>query len=76
VVVWYIFPFRFGILCQEKSGNTSSAVKKLQRHVVEYKILLLPWHGVVVYIVVSSPPAIEETGAMGREIESRQGKGW
>jgi hypothetical protein len=26
--------------------------------------------------VVSSPPATEETGAMGREIESRQGAGW
>jgi hypothetical protein len=26
-------------------------------------------------LVVSSPPATEETGAMGREIESRQGKG-
>jgi hypothetical protein len=25
------------------------------------------------YIVVSSPPATEEIGAMGREIESRQG---
>jgi hypothetical protein len=24
--------------------------------------------------VVSSPPAIEETGAMGREIESRQSR--
>jgi hypothetical protein len=27
-------------------------------------------------LVVSSPPAAEETGAMGREIESRQGIGW
>jgi hypothetical protein len=27
-------------------------------------------------LVVSSPPATEETGAMGREIESRQGIGW
>jgi hypothetical protein len=27
-------------------------------------------------IVVSSLPAIEETGDMGREIESRQGRGW
>jgi hypothetical protein len=27
------------------------------------------WHG----LVVSSPPATDETGAMGREIESRQG---
>jgi hypothetical protein len=26
--------------------------------------------------VVSSPPATEETGAMGREIESRQCIGW
>jgi hypothetical protein len=25
---------------------------------------------------LTSPPAIEETGAMGREIESRQGIGW
>jgi hypothetical protein len=31
----------------------------------------MPWlHGLV---VLSSPPATEETGAMGREIESRQG---
>jgi hypothetical protein len=29
------------------------------------------WRG----LVVSSPPAIGDTGAMGREIESRQGKG-
>jgi hypothetical protein len=27
-------------------------------------------------LVVSSPSATEETGAMGREIESRQGIGW
>jgi hypothetical protein len=27
-------------------------------------------------LVVSSPPAIEEIGAMGREFESRQGMGW
>jgi hypothetical protein len=27
----------------------------------------------VVYIVVSSPPATEETGAMDHKIESRQG---
>jgi hypothetical protein len=26
--------------------------------------------------VVSSPPATEETGATGRDIESRQGIGW
>jgi hypothetical protein len=30
----------------------------------------------VLYIGVSSPPATEENGAMGREIESRQGIGW
>jgi hypothetical protein len=28
------------------------------------------------YIVVSYPPATEEIGAMGREIESRQGIGY
>jgi hypothetical protein len=27
-------------------------------------------------LVVSTPPATEETGTMGREIESRQGIGW
>jgi hypothetical protein len=27
-------------------------------------------------LVVLSPSAIKETGAMGREIESRQGFGW
>jgi hypothetical protein len=32
--------------------------------------------GGVVYIVLSSPPANEEIGAMGREIESCQGIGW
>jgi hypothetical protein len=26
--------------------------------------------------VVSSPPVTEDTGAMGREIESRKGIGW
>jgi hypothetical protein len=30
----------------------------------------------MVYKVVSSPPATEETGATGREIESRQGIVW
>jgi hypothetical protein len=29
------------------------------------------WRG----LVISSPPTTEETGAMGREIESRQGIG-
>jgi hypothetical protein len=33
----------------------------------------MPWRR---GLVVSSPPATEETGAMGREIESRQGIGW
>jgi hypothetical protein len=32
--------------------------------------------GRVVYIAVLSTPATAETGAMGREIESRQGIGW
>jgi hypothetical protein len=32
--------------------------------------------GGVVYLVVSSPPATEETGAMGSEIKSRQCIGW
>jgi hypothetical protein len=32
--------------------------------------------GVVAYLVVSSPPATEETVAMGHEIEARQGLGW
>jgi hypothetical protein len=35
----------------------------------------MPWRGVV-RLEVSSPPATEETGAMGRKIESRQGIGW
>jgi hypothetical protein len=30
----------------------------------------------MVYLVVSSPPAIEDNGAMGGEIESRQGIRW
>jgi hypothetical protein len=29
--------------------------------------------GGIAYVVVMSPPATEETGAMGREIKSRQG---
>jgi hypothetical protein len=36
-----------------------------------YKIKAL-YPGGVMYIVVSSPPATLETGAMGREVESRQ----
>jgi hypothetical protein len=32
----------------------------------------MPWRR---GLVVSSPPNTEETGAMGREIESRQGTG-
>jgi hypothetical protein len=32
-----------------------------------------PWRS---GLVVMSPPATEETGAMGRGIESRQGIGW
>jgi hypothetical protein len=35
--------------------------------------VVLPWRR---GLVVSSPPTTEETGAMGREIESRQGMGW
>jgi hypothetical protein len=31
VVIWYIFP-RFGILCQEKSGNPAPARGNLQAH--------------------------------------------
>jgi hypothetical protein len=34
---------------------------------------LRPWRR---GLVVSSPPATEETGAMGREIGSLRGKGW
>jgi hypothetical protein len=38
---------------------------------------MLPWRATwSTYIVVSSPPATEETGAMGRDIESRLGIGW
>jgi hypothetical protein len=37
------------------------------------KYQTLPWRR---GLVVSSPPPSEETGAMGREIESRQGIGW
>jgi hypothetical protein len=33
----------------------------------------MPWRR---DLVVSSPPATEESGAMGLEIESRQGIGW
>jgi hypothetical protein len=33
-------------------------------------------HGGMVNVVVSSPPATEEIGAMGREIESRLVIGW
>jgi hypothetical protein len=29
-MIWYIFP-RFGILCQEKSGNPVKSLKKLCR---------------------------------------------
>jgi hypothetical protein len=35
---------------------------------------LRPCPGGVVYIVASSPAATEETGTMGREIESRKSK--
>jgi hypothetical protein len=37
---------------------------------IEFGLNCLPWRS---GLVVSSPPATEETGAMGREIESRQG---
>jgi hypothetical protein len=37
-------------------------------------IIIMNWRRV--YLVLSSPPATEETGAMDREIESRQGIGW
>jgi hypothetical protein len=36
-------------------------------------IELTPWRR---DLVVSSPPTTEETGAMGREVESRKGIGW
>jgi hypothetical protein len=41
---------------------------------MRYKLIhtgTLPWR---LGLVVSSPPATEETGAMGREIESRRGR--
>jgi hypothetical protein len=37
---------------------------------------LFRWALAAMYLVVSSPPATEETGAVGREIESRLGIGW
>jgi hypothetical protein len=40
---------------------------------VNYKTQKMPWRR---GLVVSSPQATEETGAMGRAIESRQGIGW
>jgi hypothetical protein len=44
------------------------------RHLNWMKLHL--WRGLLMYVVVSFPPATEETGAMGREIESHQGIGW
>jgi hypothetical protein len=38
-----------------------------------YEEFFMPWW---CGLVVSSPPTTEETGAMGRDIESRQGVGW
>jgi hypothetical protein len=43
--------------------HMSSVFKKISR----------PWRA---GLVVTSPPDAEETGAMGREIESRRGIGW
>jgi hypothetical protein len=37
-------------------------------------ICKLPWHGSMIYIVIWSPPATDETGTMGLKIESRRGR--
>jgi hypothetical protein len=55
-------------------------VKDLQKHLIRKKINSKSCVGKNVQrqdngLVVSSPPATEETGVMGREIESRQGVG-
>jgi hypothetical protein len=42
---------------------------------VSHKSMLLP-HGGVIYIVASTQPGTKETGAIGREVLSRQGTGF
>jgi hypothetical protein len=114
VVIWYIFP-RFGILCQEKSGNPAAmssvsgysrrfnywesvncmwATKQvpwsrmeignflfivshtyMNAYVVRKDWLRKEWIDAVPWgrgLVVASTPATEETGTIGREIESRK----
>jgi hypothetical protein len=66
-VLWSYFS-SFGVLYQEESGNTGI-------HTFVNTFHACP-DDVAVYIVVSFLPATEETGAMGREIESRQSMGW
>jgi hypothetical protein len=44
-----------------------------QLHTVDKSLIFKPWRR---GLVVLSPPATYESGAMGREIESRQGIGW
>jgi hypothetical protein len=46
VVIWYIFP-RFGILCQEKSGNPEGCqanFSRLQPIRQKPNLLVLIWH--------------------------------
>jgi hypothetical protein len=52
-----------------KQGSVSELAKRNQ---VKLGSWVPWWRG----LMVSSPPATEETGAMVLEIESRQGLGW
>jgi hypothetical protein len=59
-----------------KSETSNDKMSKFRLYVPRLEnvhFLSMTWR---LGLVVSSPPATEETGAMGREIESRQGIGW
>jgi hypothetical protein len=49
--------------------NTYLICKYIHKNISPVKNALAPWG-------TSSPPVTEETGAIGREIKSRQDKGW
>jgi hypothetical protein len=50
--------------------------KKWRKTFLKHSVKIDEIAGGVVYVVPSSPPATEETGAMDHEIESRQDLGW
>jgi hypothetical protein len=67
--------FLIGNLAMGDNGGTAAEIYPLPKIGGNYSLrkFIVPWRRC---LVVSSPPATEEIGAMGRDIESLRGTGW